>query len=57
MDNELLPIQEDIQMAGTCTFRITAIAVKPQAPHTLNQIGEHVFESVEQEPDVLDLNA
>ena len=57
MDNELLPIQEDIQMAGTCTFRITAIAVKPQAPHALNQIGEHVFESVEQEPDVLDLNA
>ena len=57
MDNELLPIQEDIQMAGTCAFRITAIAVKPQAPHALNQIGEHVFESVEQEPDVLDLNA
>ena len=44
MDNELLPIQEDIQMAGTCTFRIKAVLLKPQARRALNQVGEHIFE-------------
>ena len=41
--NELLPIQEDIQMAGTCAARIKEAKVKPRLPLVLSMIGEHTF--------------
>ena len=41
--NELLPIQEDIQMAGTCAARIKEAKVKPRSPLALSVIGEHAF--------------
>ena len=41
--NELLPIQEDIQMAGTCAARIKEAKVKPRSPLALSMIGEHTF--------------
>ena len=43
-NDELLPIQEDIQMAGTCTYRIKAATVKPRERLALHQVGEHIFE-------------
>ena len=43
-NEELLPIQEDIQMAETCTYRIKAATVKPQERLMLYTLGEHVFE-------------
>lgn len=45
--DELLPIQEDIQMAGTCASRIKAATVKPQSPLALDMIGVHSFVSTE----------
>ena len=42
-NNELLPIQEDLQMAGTCAFRVKAAVVKPWFARALNQVGEHIF--------------
>ena len=54
-NDELLPIQEDIQMAETCTYRIKAATVKPQERLMLYTLGEHVFEvgadSSEQGPE------
>ena len=48
--NELLPIQEDIQMAGTCAARIKEAKVKPRLPLVLSMIGEHTFLQ-DDEPD------
>jgi len=50
LENELLPVQEDVQMAGTCVSRIKAAAVKPQRPLCLSEIGEHSFDTLEAEP-------
>ena len=44
--DELLPIQEDIQMAGTCTSRIKAATVKPHSPLELDAIGKNTFGGV-----------
>jgi len=45
--DELLPIQEDIQMAGTCASRIKAARVKPNRPLELDAIGKNTFGSIE----------
>ena len=49
--NELLPIQEDIQMAGTCAARIKEAKVKPRLPLVLSMIGEHTFLQEHDEPE------
>lgn len=48
LQNELLPIQEDIQMADPCAARIKTAKVKPQSPITFSMIGEHSFGGPEQ---------
>lgn len=42
-NDELLLIQEDIQMAETCTYRIKAATVKPQERLMLYKLDEHIF--------------